>query len=258
MMLPDAVDRLDWAGIAAQLDAEGWAMLPGLVGTAAARCLVRQIHVPDAPGWVPLTGVGPRAGDPAGLAAALPAPWGAWHRAFHRHLWPIADGWNERLGIGRHAPPAQDACLPHPGGIGQLPLPCHVSRLRAGDHTMLRQHGGIGAAGELMLPLQVVALLSAPGEDFLGGEFVLTQQRPRMQSRPMVLPLQLGDAAVIATAQHPCRGARGDYRVTSRHAISRVHAGERISAVLSFHAARPAAGEHDPATGPGRRAGRAG
>jgi len=86
-----------------------------------------------------------------------------------------------------------------------------------------------------VFPLQVVALLSEPGRGFSGGEFVMTEQRPRMQSRPMVLPLELGDAAVICTAERPVKGGNGYYRVNMKHAISRVRGGERIGMELSFH-----------------------
>ena len=93
-------------------------------------------------------------------------------------------------------------------------------------------------AGEQVFPMQVVALLSEPGIDFLGGEFVMTEQRPRMQSRPMVLPLKRGDAAIISTAKRPFKGTKGYYRVNLKHAISRVLRGERIGLELTFHDAR--------------------
>ena len=83
--------------------------------------------------------------------------------------------------------------------------------------------------------MQIVAVLSEPGVDFQGGEFVMTEQRPRMQSRPAVLPLRIGDAAVIATAERPFKGTKGYYRVNLKHAISRVRKGERIGLELSFH-----------------------
>ena len=89
-----------------------------------------------------------------------------------------------------------------------------------------------------MFPLQVVALLSQPVKDFQGGEFVMTEQRPRMQSRPIVLPLKLGDAAIISTAVRPFKGTKGYYRVNLKHAISRVRQGERIGLELSFHDAQ--------------------
>lgn len=259
MMPPDAIDRLDWAGIAAHLDAEGWARLPGLPGVEAARLMTPPARLlPDRVPPVSLASVGLGAGELFCFGDTLPAPWDAWRRAFHRHLARIAERWNERLGISRPPFQEQQELFSRPRHAGRGTLPCHLSRLRAGDHLMLHSQGDRGAAGEPVLPLQVVALLSEPGKDFHGGEFVMTEQRPRMQSRPMVLPLRLGDAAVIATGARPVRGGRGDYRVNLKHAISRVLTGERISVVLSFPAALPAAVAHGPATGTGRRTGRAG
>ena len=110
----------------------------------------------------------------------------------------------------------------------------HLSRLCVGDYVALHQRND----GDQVFPLQVVALLSEPGTDFEGGEFVMTEQRPRMQSRPMVLPLGLGDAAIITTSLRPFKGAKGHYRVNLKHAISRVRKGRRIGMALTFHDAR--------------------
>ncbi len=101
----------------------------------------------------------------------------------------------------------------------------------AGDYNCLHQD----LYGEHVFPLQVVLLLSQPGRDFEGGEFVMTEQRPRMQSRPMVLPLQQGDAAVIAVHHRPVQGTRGVYRVNLRHGVSRLRAGHRHTAGIIFH-----------------------
>ena len=110
----------------------------------------------------------------------------------------------------------------------------HLSRLGVEDYLPLHQRN----AGGQVFPMQVVALLSEPGKDFDGGEFVMTEQRPRMQSRPMVLPLGLGDAAIIGTAERPFKGTRGHYRVNLKHAVSRVRSGERVGLELTFHDAR--------------------
>ena len=100
-----------------------------------------------------------------------------------------------------------------------------------GDYNCLHQD----LYGEEVFPLQVVLLLSQPGHDFEGGEFVMTEQRPRMQSRPMVLPLRQGDAAVIAVRHRPVQGTRGVYRVNLRHGVSRLRAGYRHTAGIVFH-----------------------
>lgn len=205
MTSPDmSLGRLDWVDIAAQLDAEGYALLPGWLDADAAGRLASQAQ-----------------------AASLPAPLEAWSRAFYPHLAAIAERWNDILGAGGRYP-AELA------DSGQVRAQSHLNRLGVGDYVPLHQRGD----GGQVFPLQVVALLSVPGKDFLGGEFVMTEQRPRMQSRPMVLPLQLGDAAIIATAERPVKGSAGYYRVKLRHAISRVREGQRIGMELSFHDAR--------------------
>ncbi len=104
-------------------------------------------------------------------------------------------------------------------------------RYGEGDYNCLHQD----LYGDHVFPLQVVVLLSKPGRDFSGGEFVMTEQRPRMQSRPLVLPLDLGDAAVIAVHHRPVQGTRGTYRVNLRHGVSRIRGGQRITAGIIFH-----------------------
>ncbi|MNV79637.1 hypothetical protein D3C71_1731970 [compost metagenome] len=103
-----------------------------------------------------------------------------------------------------------------------------------GDYNCLHQD----LYGEQVFPLQVAILLSAPGVDFTGGEFVLTEQRPRMQSRPMVMSLEQGDALIFAVSQRPVQGVRGDYRVNMRHGVSRLHSGERHTLGVIFHDAQ--------------------
>jgi hypothetical protein len=100
-----------------------------------------------------------------------------------------------------------------------------------GDYNCLHQD----LYGEQVFPLQVAVLLSEPGRDFTGGELVLTEQRPRMQSRVMVVPLDRGDGVVFAVNQRPARGTRGDYRVTMRHGVSRLHTGHRHTLGIIFH-----------------------
>ncbi len=191
------MDRLDWTSIATQLDAEGYALLPGLLDAGRARNLARRITTAD--------------GD-------LSSPLEAWHKELHRHLPVIANRWNELLGRDERY------------SVDRMREQCHPNRLVEGDHIPLHQR-----EEERVFPLQIVALLSEPGQDFRGGEFVMTERRPRMQSRPMVLPLKLGDAAIITTAERPFKGFGGYYRVNLKHAISRVLGGERIGLELSFH-----------------------
>jgi hypothetical protein len=103
-----------------------------------------------------------------------------------------------------------------------------------GDYNCLHQD----LYGDLAFPLQVTILLSEPGRDFTGGEFVITEQRPRMQSRAEVVPLRQGDAVIFAVHHRPVRGTRGDYRVNLRHGVSRIRSGHRHTAGIIFHDAR--------------------
>ena len=228
-----AIDSLDWASIGTQLEAEGYALLPGLLGADAARSLARQIATPGAIA-VSLASGDLGSGDLLYLGASLPAPLQTWRAAFYRHLAVIANRWNETLGIDSRFPAELGDFLLHNRKAGQTRAQSHLSRLGTEGHMVLHQRN----TGEQVFPMQIVALLSEPGADFQGGEFVMAEQRPRMQSRPLVLPLELGDAAIIATAERPFKGARGHYRVNLKHAISRVRRGERIGLELSFHDAR--------------------
>lgn len=222
-----AIDLLDWTAIAAQLDAEGYALLPQWLAPEQARTLGRLTAV--------LRGE-PAGGEPGqasrhGFAAGLPDALAAWRAALYRRLAPIANRWSERLDSAYRYPAELEEFLRRGRQAGQAQALSHLNLLRADGCVPLHQRGD----GAHVFPLQCVALLSEPGADFTGGEFVMTEQRPRMQSRPMVLPLRLGDAALIATSRRPVRGAGGDYRVNLKHAISRVRGGERIGLELYFH-----------------------
>ncbi|WP_448651385.1 2OG-Fe(II) oxygenase [Pseudomonas fluorescens] len=200
-----AITRLDWQHIRLQLDKEGFAVLPGFLG----QC-----------------GLSERDGDeqPPGLLSNL-------KHAFYPALAPVANQWNELLEQPYRYPlrfaEFQVQCF----AAGQRQVLCALTCLREEEHLQIRQD----ADGEHVFPLQLVGLLSSPGQDFSGGEFVLTEQRPRMQSRPMVVPLRRGDIAIITTAQRPFKGSKGYYRVNMKHAISRVRSGERLGFTLSFH-----------------------
>jgi hypothetical protein len=226
-----AIERLDWARIAAQLDLEGHALLPGLLNPGSVRNLVRRIASPPALRCVSLASSGLGSGELFYFDEPLPAPLTDWRTGFYHHLAPLANLWNERLNTGYRYPATLDEFLRRNRQAGQGRIPSHLNRLGEADYLALHQRN----EGRHVFPLQVVALLAAPGRDFEGGEFVLTEQRPRMQSRPMVLPLKRGDAAIIGTAQRPFKGGRGYYRVNLRHAISRVRGGSRIGLELSFH-----------------------
>jgi len=207
---------IDWNEVATGLDREGYALLPDLLDAARARALANAIAsgATTHPAAQP-DGVG--RGQLCNLPDPLPDPLASWCRDFHAQLAPVANRWSKLLGWGRRFP-------------GQSPgYRALASRLGEGDYLPLHH----GAAADAF-PLQLVLLLSEPGTDFTGGEFVMTEQRPRMQSRPMVLPLRRGDGAFITAAHRPAKGSKGHYQVTLKHAISRVRSGERIGIELSF------------------------
>lgn len=225
------IDRLDWASIGAHLDAEGYALIPSFLGANAARDLARQMRTLNGARDVPLHSAELGGADLLYFEAGLPAPLDACRSTFYGHLSAIANRWNETLGVeGRYPADLADFRRLNQQA-GQVHAQSHLSRVGVEDHVPLHQRDD----GGQVFPLQVVALLSEPGADFQGGEFVMTEQRPRMQSRPLVLPLKLGDAAIIATAERPFKGTKGYYRVKLKHAISRVRKGERIGLELSFH-----------------------
>ncbi|MFX1765429.1 2OG-Fe(II) oxygenase [Paraburkholderia sp. A1RI-2L] len=224
------IERFDVDAVGAQLDAEGYAVLPHCFDPREARALARLLEdgllssVPSEPGN----------GERFDFNEGLPPLLHAWREALYRWLAPMANRWHALAGLEPCFPAEFEAFSEANRRAGQHRPQSHLSRLRAGDRLALHRHD----EGEQVFPFQMIALLSAPQRDFTGGEFVMTEQRPRMQSRPMVVPLALGDAAIIATAQRPVEGAQGHYRVKLKHAISRVRGGERFGMELIFHDAR--------------------
>jgi hypothetical protein len=154
--------------------------------------------------------------------------------ALYRRLAPVANGWNERMGIATRYPEKHSDFLALCHGEGQTrPTPL-LLQYGPGDFNCLHQD----LYGDLAFPIQVAVLLSEPGRDFTGGEFVLTEQRPRMQSRAEVVPLTQGDAVAFAVHHRPVRGSKGDYRVNFRHGVSRVRTGRRHTLGIIFHDAK--------------------
>jgi uncharacterized protein len=147
------------------------------------------------------------------------------------HLALIANAWHEAMGLDIRFPQQHDEYIRLCHAAGQVrPTPLMLE-YKAGDYNCLHQD----LYGEHVFPLQLVILLSKPGQDFTGGELVLTEQRPRMQSRPEVISLQQGDAAVFPVRYRPVQGSRGVYRVNLRHGVSRIHSGQRHTLGLIFH-----------------------
>lgn len=221
------LDAFDWRTAEAALDAHGHAVLPRLLDADACEALAAACA--DAAPWqevIALQAIDRGAGDWRPLGAMLPAPLHGLHAALSARLVPIARRWRRVLadaGLSA-ATAATDAST----GTGLDPAA--AMRLREGDFLALHNDG----AADRIFPLRVALLLSGPGHDFSGGEFVTTEQRPRMQSRPTVVPLVRGDAVVFAAHRRPVAGSAGVYRAGLRHAVSRVRGGERLSIELRF------------------------
>lgn len=232
MSISRNLSALDWPALARQLDADGHALIPGLLDRAQCEKL-RALYDQDAPfrSRVIMARHNFGLGEYRYFAYPLPALLQALREALYPPLRAIANTWHERLGTGIHYPPEHADFLAQCHAAGQQrPTPL-LLRYRAGDYNCLHQD----LYGELAFPLQVAILLSRPGAEFEGGEFVLTEQRPRMQSRASVVPLQQGDAVVFAVAQRPVAGVRGYHRVNLRHGVSRLHTGERFTLGVIFH-----------------------
>jgi len=229
------VIAIDRDAVRAELDGQGWAILPGLL--SAAECDATAALYGPGPVFrshVVMARHGFGQGEYRYFAYPLPPLVASLRAALYADLAPIANRWNERMGLEVRFPDEHAAFLDRCHRAGQRrPTPL-LLRYGQGDYNCLHQD----LYGEHVFPLQVAVLLSAPGEDFTGGELVLTEQRPRMQSRAEVVPLAKGDAVVFAVNHRPCRGSRGDYRVAMRHGVSRLRSGRRHTLGIIFHDAR--------------------
>jgi hypothetical protein len=161
----------------------------------------------------------------------LPAIVGELRTAVYAQLAPLANRWNAAMGIDVRYPSVHEEYIARCHAAGQLrPTPL-LLQYGVDDYNCLHQD----LYGEHVFPLQLAILLSEPGRDFSGGEFVLTEQRPRMQSRAEVVPLRQGDAVIFAVHHRPVRGNRGVYRVNLRHGVSRLRSGRRHTLGIIFH-----------------------
>jgi len=226
------VGAINWPAVTADLDGQGWAVVPKLVASAECRATAGLY---DDGGRFRSTVVMARhsfgRGEYKYFAYPLPGLVGGLRGALYPHLAPIANRWNKAMGIDIRFPGDHAAFLDRCHAAGQTrPTPL-LLRYGPGDYNCLHQD----LYGEHVFPLQVAILLSEPYEEFEGGEFVLTEQRPRMQSRASVVPLRRGDAVVFAVSQRPVQGSRGFYRTVLRHGVSRVRTGRRHTLGIIFH-----------------------
>lgn len=228
----DRAAALDWHRIEADLDADGAAVVKRLLDPAD--CAATAALYGRAEGFrsrVVMERHGFGRGEYRYFERPLPPLVGSLREALYPRLVPIANRWNDVLGIAERYPAEHVDFIARCRDAGQTrPTPL-LLQYGPGDYNCLHQD----LYGDVVFPFQVVVLLSAPGRDYSGGEFVMTEQRPRMQSRPMVLPLAQGDAAVIAVHHRPVQGTRGVYRVNLRHGVSRVRSGRRHTLGIVFH-----------------------
>jgi len=222
----------DWGNLFADLDREGWAILPGLLDGPECDAIAALYGPGDAfRSHIHMARLGFGQGEYRYFAYPLPPLVQALRTALYPRLVPLANRWNERMGIDVRFPVEHAAFLDRCHAAGQSrPTPL-LLQYGPGDYNCLHQD----LYGEHVFPLQVATLLSHPSEDFTGGEFVLTEQRPRMQSRVSVVPLVKGDAVVFAVNSRPHKGTRGDYRVKLRHGVSTVRSGNRQTLGIIFH-----------------------
>ncbi|HVY81963.1 MAG TPA: 2OG-Fe(II) oxygenase [Steroidobacteraceae bacterium] len=229
------MSSIDWARVYADLDARGNARIAGLL--SARECVsLASLYASDAPfrSRVVMAKHGFGRGEYKYFSYPLPELVAELREALYPHLALIANRWNESLGTDVRFPRTQAEFLERCHRAGQTrPTPL-LLEYGADDYNCLHQD----LYGEHVFPLQVAVLLSQPDEDFTGGEFVLTEQRPRMQSRAEVVPLQRGDGVVFAVHHRPVQGARGVYRVNLRHGVSRVRSGRRHTLGVIFHDAQ--------------------
>lgn len=232
--IEDRIEELDWTGVAAALDARGNATT-GPILTPKECAALAALYTEDAPfrSRVVMARHGFGSGEYKYFAAPLPDMIGALREAMYPHLAETANRWQAQT--GGQAYPARHADylkLCHAAGQ-KRPTPL-LLKYEAEDYNCLHQD----LYGDLAFPLQATILLSAPEEEFAGGEFLLTEQRPRMQSRGEVVTLRQGEAVIFAVSQRPVQGKRGVYQVTMRHGVSRLKSGRRFSLGIIFHDAK--------------------
>ncbi|HEY7681416.1 MAG TPA: 2OG-Fe(II) oxygenase [Gemmatimonadales bacterium] len=225
-------EALDWDRISGDLDARGSAVLDRLLTAKQCEALA---------GLYPEDGLfrsrvvmgrhGFGRGEYKYFHYPLPELIADLRTALYPRLAPIANRWNIAMGIEVQYPASHADFIARCHSAGQRKPTPLLLQYGEDDFNCLHQD----LYGEHVFPLQVAILLSEPGRDFTGGEFVLTEQRPRMQSRPEVVPLQQGDAVAFAVHHRPVRGARGVYRVNLRHGVSRIRSGRRHTVGIIFH-----------------------
>jgi hypothetical protein len=233
--IAEQVKAIDWERVSQDLDAQGSAIIEHLLSPGECRAIA---------GLYPEDGIfrsrvvmgrhGFGRGEYKYFSYPLPDLVAGLRTAVYPHLVPTANRWNKAMGIDVRYPEKHADFIQRCHQAGQVrPTPL-LLRYGAGDYNCLHQD----LYGEHVFPLQLAILLSEPERDFTGGEFVMTEQRPRMQSRPLVVPLRQGDGVVFAVHNRPVQGARGVYRVNLRHGVSCIRSGHRHTLGVIFHDAQ--------------------
>jgi uncharacterized protein len=230
--IPARVEAVDWTKVHADLDVQGWAIVPKLLTHAEADSIAGLYHQKQGfRSQVIMGRHGFGRGEYKYFGYPLPPLIQALRTAAYPHLAPIANQWHERMGNNARFPHDHAAFLERCHQAGQIrPTPL-LLEYAPEDYNCLHRD----LYGEHVFPIQIAILLDQPGEDFEGGEFVMTEQRPRMQTRAMVLPLKKGDAAIFAVNGRPMKGVRGDYQVKLNHGVSKLHSGKRHTVGVIFH-----------------------
>ena len=233
--IPARIGGLDWDQITTDLDGQGCAVLGGLL--TPEECDAIAALYPDDGRFRSKVVMGRHGfgrGEYKYFSYPLPDLIAELRPALYARLTATANRWNQTMGIAISYPPSHAAFLKRCHDAGQTrPTPL-LLQYGEGDYNCLHQD----LYGEHVFPIQVAILLSQPGRDFTGGEFVLTEQRPRMQSRAEVVPLAQGDAVAFAVHHRPVQGTRGTYRVNLRHGVSRIRSGQRHTVGVIFHDAK--------------------
>jgi hypothetical protein len=226
------VQRIDLPALEGELEAQGWSALGDLLTSAECDALASLYAAEEGfRSRVVMARHGFGKGEYRYFSYPLPSLVQGLRMSFYPRLVPLANRWHERMGLSARFPPGHGEFLARCAASGQSrPTPL-LLQYEAGDYNCLHQD----LYGEHVFPLQLAVLLSAPVTDFKGGELVLTEQRPRMQTRAAVVPLTKGDAVVFAVNSRPVRGTRGDYRVKLRHGVSKITEGHRHTLGIIFH-----------------------
>ena len=233
--MDEIAGKVDWSAVEPELDRRGWAVLPALLPAPLCEAVA---------GWyadgarfrsrIVMSRHGFGRGEYQYFADPLPPLVQSLRESLYAGLTGIANRWHDRLGHEERFPATHEAFRQRCHEAGQTrPTPL-LLQYEAGDYNCLHQD----LYGAHVFPIQVACLLSEPGRDFDGGEFVLTEQRPRMQSRAHVVPLTQGDAVAFAVSHRPVPGSRGTYRVTLRHGVSEIRRGRRHTLGIIFHDAK--------------------